>query len=74
MLDVQGLRHTGSRAIQSFIEDYQPLLAVSGHIHEARAIDRLGSTVLVNPGPFKNGCFATIEITETDVQARLDLL
>jgi hypothetical protein len=74
-VDVQAsTRHTGSRMIRSFIEDYQPLLAVSGHIHEARSIDRLASTVLVNPGPFKNGCYATIEITDTDIQAHLDLL
>ncbi|HPO70491.1 MAG TPA: metallophosphoesterase family protein [Anaerohalosphaeraceae bacterium] len=74
-LDVQGgMRHTGSRTIRSFIEDHQPLLAVSGHIHEARGIDRLGDTVLVNPGPLRSGCYAAVEITNCDVQVRLGLL
>ncbi|MCI0498091.1 MAG: metallophosphoesterase family protein [Planctomycetales bacterium] len=74
-LDVQFfVQHTGSRSIRSFIEDHQPLLAVSGHMHEARGVDRLGSTILVNPGPFRNGCYAIIEITQTEVQARLGSL
>lgn len=74
-LDVQGgTRHTGSRTIRSFIEDYQPLLAVSGHIHEARGIDRLGDTVLVNPGPLRSGCYAAVAITDKEVQVRLGLL
>lgn len=62
-LDIQAMtRHTGSRAVRSFIEHHQPRLAISGHIHEARGTDQLGSTVLVNPGPFRNGCYATIDL------------
>ena len=64
-------RHKGSRSVRSFIEDYQPILAVSGHIHEARGTDQIGSTLLVNPGPFRNGCYAIIDINDDTAQAKL---
>ena len=67
-------RHKGSRSIRSFIEDYQPILAVSGHIHEARGIDQIGSTLLVNPGPFRNGCYAIITLDGYTAKARLHSL
>ena len=74
-VDLQaGTRHKGSRTIRSFIEDYQPLLALSGHIHEARGTDRIGSTVLVNPGSFRNGCYATIDLNGDMAQATLHTL
>lgn len=66
-----GSRHTGSRAIRRFIERVEPILALSGHIHEARGVDQLNSTVLVNPGPFRNGFYAFIEINERLVRADL---
>lgn len=40
----------GSRAVRRVIEDYQPLLALTGHIHESRGVTRIGRTVCVNPG------------------------
>jgi len=64
-------RHKGSRSVRSFIEDHQPILAVSGHIHEARGTDQIGSTVLVNPGPFRNGCYSVIDINDNTAQAKL---
>ena len=74
-LDLQALtRHKGSHSVRSFIEDYQPVLAVSGHIHEARGTDRIGSTLLVNPGPFRNGCYAVIDIRNNIADATLNFL
>jgi len=67
-------RHKGSRSVRSFIEDHQPLLAVSGHIHEACGTDQIGSTLLVNPGPFRNGRYATIDINNDTAQATLHWL
>lgn len=64
-------RHRGSRAVRSWIEQHQPILAVSGHIHEAYGIDRIGSTVLVNPGPLRNGQYAIIELQGSTVIPRL---
>jgi Icc-related predicted phosphoesterase len=74
-VDLQGAtRHKGSRSVRSFIEDFQPLLAVSGHIHEARGMDQVGSTLLVNPGPFRNGCYGVVDIVEESAQAKLHCL
>ena len=43
--------NTGNKSYRRFIEKYQPLLAVSGHIHEtAGAVDTIGKTYLINPG------------------------
>ena len=67
-------RHKGSRSVRSFIEDHQPLLAVSGHIHEAYGTDQIGSTLLVNPGPFRNGRYATIDIKGGTAVAKLHWL
>lgn len=49
--------HVGSRAIRRFIEDTQPPLVLSGHIHESPRMtsawrDRIGRTIVVNPGQF----------------------
>jgi len=43
-------RPAGSRAIRSFFERHRPPLGLHGHIHESSGIDRIGSTLLVNPG------------------------
>lgn len=55
--------HVGSPGIRSFIEEFQPLLAVSGHIHESRAVDGLGRTKLVNPGALAEGYYAVADIS-----------
>lgn len=59
---IPGGIHAGSPSIRAFIETEQPLLAVSGHIHEGAAVDRMGETTLVNPGPLCDGCYALAEI------------
>lgn len=63
--------HNGSEAIRKYIEQNQPMLAVSGHIHEAPGIDTIGKTTLVNPGPFRQGSYAYIELDETTVKAEI---
>lgn len=40
----------GSQAVRSAIEQYQPLAAMHGHIHESRGVHRIGRTVCINPG------------------------
>ena len=59
---VGGCRHAGSRAIRRFIEQYAPVVAVSGHLHELPGADTVGPTTLVNPGPLRQGRYAVIEI------------
>ncbi len=40
----------GSHAVRQVIEEYQPLLALHGHIHESRGVAHLGRTLCINPG------------------------
>jgi Icc-related predicted phosphoesterase len=40
----------GSHAVRAVIERYQPALGLHGHIHESRAIARLGKTLCINTG------------------------
>jgi len=42
--------HVGSKSIRKFIEKYQPLMGLHGHIHESYASDKIGKTIVVNPG------------------------
>lgn len=54
--------HVGSASYRFFLETYQPLLAVSGHVHEAVAVDKIGKTTLINPGALMEGCYAVVDI------------
>ncbi len=40
----------GSVAVRELIERHQPLVALHGHIHESRAVAKVGRTVCINPG------------------------
>jgi Icc-related predicted phosphoesterase len=40
----------GSKAVRDIIQEYQPLLGLHGHIHEAKGSTRLGRTLCINPG------------------------
>ncbi len=40
----------GSTAVRAAIEEYQPVLSLHGHIHEARGSTRIGRTLCINPG------------------------
>ena len=40
----------GSTAVRQLIGEYQPALALHGHIHESRGIVGIGRTVCINPG------------------------
>jgi len=47
--------HVGSKAVREFIERMQPDFCLTGHIHEARSVDRIGKTVVLNPGMLAKG-------------------
>jgi hypothetical protein len=61
----------GSPAVRTFIETHQPDLAVVGHIHEGRGIDRLGRTLVLNAGALRDGGYVVIEDDGTAVSAEL---
>jgi|SRR5436190_3643928 len=45
----------GSPAIRAFIEARRPPLTLHGHVHESPGVDRIGTTVSVNPGDSLGG-------------------
>ena len=57
-----GTTHVGSEAVREFIEDAQPDLCLCGHIHEARGVDRVGRTKVLNPGAFMSGGYALLAL------------
>ncbi len=63
--------HVGSRAVRAFIERVQPAVCLTGHIHEARAVDAIGKTVIVNPGALADGGYARITLGPDGLQAVL---
>ena len=44
------MKPVGSTAVRDAILAHQPMLSVHGHIHESRAIRRMGRTLAINPG------------------------
>lgn len=54
--------HVGSPLLRKFIEEKKPLAVLTGHIHEACAIDKIGDTVVVNPGSLADGKYAVMEV------------
>jgi Icc-related predicted phosphoesterase len=43
-------KSTGSAAVRTAIEKYQPLVGLTGHIHESRGVEMIGKTGCFNPG------------------------
>lgn len=57
---IPGDVHVGSTAVREFLEEAQPDICLCGHIHEARAVDRVGRTVVVNPGALAQGGYVLL--------------
>ncbi len=64
-------RHVGSPALRAFVDREQPDLLLCGHIHEARGMDEVGRTRVVNPGPVASGHYALVEVGD-GVSVELD--
>lgn len=56
--------HVGSETVRRFIEEKQPLLAISAHVHEARGVDEIGRTKIINSGRFPEGYYGLVEIND----------
>ena len=50
----------GSPAVRAFIERRRPDVAVVGHIHEGRGVERVGDTLVVNAGPLREGGYVLV--------------
>lgn len=56
-------KHLGSYVAKKFCERYQPLLCIGGHVHEGKGQDKIGKTILINPG-FGENAIVLIDIDE----------
>ena len=63
--------HVGSRTVRTFIEEKQPLLCLTGHIHESRGQDNIGRTLVLNPGMIKDGGYIEILYESGELSAAL---
>ena len=64
--EIEDGAHVGSESVRKIIEEYQPRLNLCGHIHETRAFDMIGDTVIANPGMLENGYGSLIEIDDNN--------
>jgi hypothetical protein len=63
--------HAGSEAVRKFIEEKQPAVAISAHIHEARGTDVLGKTKIINSGRFPEGYCGLVSIKREEVSTKI---
>ena len=63
--------NVGSPAIKRIVDEYHPILALSGHIHEAIGCKVIDGTTFVNPGPAREGYCAVVDITDGKVDVEL---
>jgi Icc-related predicted phosphoesterase len=68
---VRSGQSVGSRAVRDFIEKHQPEVCITGHIHESKAVDRIGKTQIINPGLFGAGGYVSIRLAEGRLEADL---
>jgi len=57
-------KHMGDEIIRKAIEKYKPVLHICGHMHESQGKERIGRTLVVNPGYAREGEFALIKMND----------
>jgi len=62
----------GSTSVRKWVDDLQPRLVISGHVHEARGSSTIGPTRVVNCGPARDGFYARIDL-DPDGETMIDL-
>lgn len=65
------LAPVGSTAVREVIEEFQPMLALHGHVHECSAGEELGGSLCINPG--SNYLMGTLKgaLVEVDAEGRV---
>ncbi len=54
--------HVGSISIRKMIEKYRPIIGLHGHIHEALGMEKIGESLILNPGPLLWGRYAILDV------------
>ncbi len=67
-------RHVGSESIRKIIEEHNPDINICGHIHEAQSIDKIGETVIMNPGQIMTGGACLIQINDENNQIKSKII
>ncbi len=65
-------RHVGSRRLRDLIMAISPAAVQCGHIHEGAGVERIGETVVFNPGPAMRGSYALVEVDAGGVSVSID--
>lgn len=68
---IQNGMHVGSQMVRNFILQYKPHVCITGHIHESRAKDTIGNTVILNAGMARDGWYIEITIDKDSLTAGL---
>lgn len=63
--------HVGSQTVRDFILKHKPHVCITGHIHESRAKDKVGDTIILNAGMFKDGWYIEVVIDKGVLSAVL---
>lgn len=56
--------HVGSESIRKIIEEHKPNINICGHIHEAQSVDKIGETIIMNPGQIMSGGACLLQIDD----------
>jgi Icc-related predicted phosphoesterase len=63
--------HVGSPGVRALIEKYQPVIVVTGHIHEGVGQEMIARSHVLNPGAFAQGGYVRIDETPSGLVAVL---
>jgi uncharacterized protein len=64
----------GSPSVRHFIEQCQPHVCITGHIHESPGVDVIGRTKILNAGPFSAGGYIVINFRNGTIDAELKFI
>jgi len=62
-------KHLGSSIAREFCQRHQPLICIGGHVHEGKGKDKIGKTILINPG-FGKDAQVLIDLDEIKGEVR----
>ena len=63
-LDVVDGEHVGSGKVRELVDENDFDFILTGHIHQSRGEDNVSDTLIVNPGPVKEGYYGLLEVDD----------